>query len=106
MPDPMTREFDFLIPEWVLKRWCIACYLVINWRIRDLVERIQLEPEPEFYKTVAKYLYEYAHNDTMPPEDIAPTIMNLAEDYMAGRPVQFRAGDYIAVQNHLRRAKK
>ena len=106
MGEPDIREFEFLIPEWVVRRWCVVCYLIINWRIKDLVERIRVEPEADFYKIVANYLYEYVHNDKMPPDDIAPTIMNLGEDFIAGRPVQFRAGDYIAVQNHLRGLKK
>ena len=93
------------IPEWVTKTWCVACYLIINWRIKDLVERIQFEPGEKFYRVAAEYLYEYAYNDKMPPEDIAPTIMNLAEDFLAGRPVNFRAGDYIALQNHIRTLK-
>lgn len=95
-----------LIPEWITKRWCVACYLIINWRIKDLVERIQVEPDANFYKVAAKHLYEYAYNDTMPPEEIAPTIMNLAEDLLSGKPVNFRAGDYIALQNYVRQGKK
>lgn len=94
------------IPEWIMRRWCVACYLVINWRIKDLVERIKVEPGKEFYQVTAQYLYDYAYNDKMPPDDIAPTIMNLAEDFLAGKPVSFRAGDYIAVQNHIRKIKQ
>ncbi len=100
------RKAEFLIPEWIVKHWCIACYLVINWRIKDLIEKIKFEPDEDFYKIVANYVYDYVRNDKMPPEDIAPTIMNLGEDFIAGRKVQFRAGDYIAVQNHLRNLKK
>ncbi len=97
--------FKVVIPEWITKRWCVCCYLVINWRIKDLVEKLQVEPTKEFYKVAAQYLVDYALNDKMPPDDIAPTIMNLAEDFLAGRPVNFRAGDYIALQNHIRRTK-
>lgn len=100
------EEIRLTIPEWITKRWCVACYLVINWRIRDLVERIKVEPGTEFYQVAAKYLYDYAYNDMMPPEEIAPTIMNLAEDFLAGKPVNFRAGDYIAMQNYIRQGKK
>jgi hypothetical protein len=66
---------------------------------------VQIRPGKEFYKVAAQYLYDYAVNDKMPPEEIAPTIMNLAEDFMSGNPVKFRAGDYIALQNYIRKLK-
>jgi hypothetical protein len=93
------------IPEWIVKRWCIVCYLIINWKVKDLVEQIQVEPGNNFYRVAAEHLYEYAHNNKMPPEEIAPAILNIAEDYLAGNPVQFRAGDYIAIQNYSRQMK-
>ena len=37
-----------------------------------------------------------------PPEDIASAIMNIADDLMSGRDITLRAGDYIAIQNHVR----
>ena len=39
----------------------------------------------------------------MPPEAIAPAVMNVADDVLAGRDVQLRAGDYIALQNFIRK---
>ncbi|MFX0203625.1 MAG: hypothetical protein ACFFCW_46600 [Candidatus Hodarchaeota archaeon] len=94
------------IPEWIVKRWCLVCYLIINWKIEDLVKQIQVEPSSEFYRVAAEYLYEYAHNNKMPPDEIAPAIINLGEDYLAGKPVQFRPGDYILIQNYIRKHKK
>jgi hypothetical protein len=41
----------------------------------------------------------------MPPEAIAPAILNMADDVMAGRQVSLRAGDYIAIQNFARSSK-
>ena len=102
----MERPFRLAIPEVIVKRWCVACYLIINWRIKDLVERVQVEPSRDFYRVTGEFLYEYAHNDKMPPAEIAPAIMNLAEDYLAGRPVQFRPGDYIMIQNYVRKNKE
>lgn len=97
-----SRKLDLRLPEWIVKRWCIVCYLIINWRIKDLVEQIQFEPGEGFHKVVAEHLYEYVYNDVMPPDAIAPAIMNVAEDFISGNPVQFRAGDYIMVQNYVR----
>lgn len=102
---PVVRKIGVSIPQWITERWCTVCYLVINWRIRDLVKQIQVKPGKEFYKVASKYLYDYAVNDKMPPAEIAPTIMNLAEDFLAGNPVKFRAGDYIALQNYLRKRR-
>ena len=95
-----------VFPEWVVKRWCIVCYLIINWRVQDLVEQVRVEPAAEFYKIAAESLYEYVYNDKMPAKEIAPAILNIAEDFISGNPVKFRAGDYIAIQNYVRKMKK
>lgn len=98
-------EFGVSIPDWVVERWCVICYLIINWRIADVVKQVQVKPGKEFYEVTARYLYDYAVRDIMPPDEIAPAIMNLGEDFMSGKPVQFRPGDYITIQNYLRRGK-
>jgi len=101
----MERLVLHVVPEWILERWILVAYLIINWRVKDLAERVQVRPERDFYEVVAKHLSAYVQESVMPPEDIAPAILNLADDYMAGRPMNLRAGDYIAIQNHLRRGK-
>lgn len=99
------REHIYVIPNWILERWIIVAYLIINWRMKDLAKRIQIKPDIEFFKVVSEHLTAYVKNDIMPPEDIAPAIMNLADDHMAGRKMNLRAGDYIAIQNHLRKGR-
>jgi len=101
----MMKGFRFKIPEWITKRWCVICYLVINWKIDELVQRVKIEPSTEFYQVAAEYLYEYAYNDKMPPAEIAPAIINIAEDFLAGKRVQFRTGDYIMIQDYIRKNK-
>jgi len=98
-------DLGITIPDWLAEKWCVVCYLIINWRIADLVKQIRVKPTNEFYKAAGQYLYDYAVKDKMPPAEIAPTIMNLAEDFLAGNPVKFRAGDYIALQNFIRKNK-
>ncbi|UCD13190.1 MAG: hypothetical protein JSW60_06420 [Thermoplasmatales archaeon] len=105
MEKTKIRKLEVTIPRWVAEHWCVVCYLIINWRISDLVKQIQVKPGKEFYDVTAKYLYDYAVNDKMPPSEIAPTIMNLAEDFMSGNPVKFRPGDYIVMQNFIRKRK-
>lgn len=92
---------EVIIDE-ITKRWCIQCYLIINWRIDELVKRAEVRIPPEFYKEVAQHLYAYVYEDQMPPEEIAATILNVADDFVRGEPVRFRAGDYIALQDFLR----
>jgi len=39
----------------------------------------------------------------MPPPEIATAILNMADDFMAGRQVAMRSGDYLAIQNFIRK---
>jgi len=98
-PRPELR----LVSDWVLERWIVVAYLIINWRVKDLVERIRIRPDKEFYTVVYRHLQAYVNEGVMPPDDIAPAILNLADDYMAGNHLNLRAGDYIAIQNHIRK---
>ena len=86
----------------IKERWCIVCYLIINWSIRDLVEQARLELPIETYEVLGRLLYNYVYKDEMPPAEIAPTILNVADDFMRGDPVKLRAGDYIALQGYVR----
>jgi hypothetical protein len=95
----------YVVPDWALPRWIKVAYLIINWNIRDLAERIQVGPQEQFYKVVNKHLQAYVQDGVMPPDDIAPAILNLADDHMAGKELCLRAGDYIAIQNHVRKMK-
>ena len=89
--------------EWLLERWILVAYLIINWRLEHLREYLEVRPSREFYAVTAKYLNAYVNHDEMPPDDVAPAILNMADDFLAGRDLNMRAGDYIAIQNHLRR---
>jgi hypothetical protein len=71
--------------------------------MEDLGKVIQAKPEERFYKVVADHVQAYVEEGVMPPEEIATAILNVADDYMAGRPMNLRAGDYIAIQNYVRR---
>ena len=65
-----------------------------------------LDPVTLRYEIGSGYLYQ-SFEEKMPPADIAPAILNMADDYIAGREVAIRAGDYISIQNHIRkRARK
>ena len=86
----------------IKERWCIVCYLIINWRILELVEKARWEIPTETYEVLATHLYNYVYNDEMPPKEIATTIMNVADDFVRGEQVKLGAGDYIALQDYAR----
>jgi hypothetical protein len=76
-------------------------YLVI---VDDVFNKnqININITPEFEAVTFRYAQAYLEKGDMPPADIAPAILNMADDLLAGRQVTVRAGDYIAIQNHLR----
>ncbi len=92
------------IPSWILERKIRVLYLVIDdWLHTD--EVFQRAPDKEFYEFVAKNMNAYLHDGKMPPAEIAPAIMNLIDDQKSGRDLALRAGDYIALQNYMRKGK-
>lgn len=91
------------LEEHIRRDWCVASYLIINFNIQDIVRYAERELPDTFVKEMAKQVYAYVYEDKMPPEEIAQTVLNVSEDMMAGRPVQLRAGDYLAVQKFLRK---
>jgi hypothetical protein len=44
----------------------------------------------------------YVEEGKMPPPEIETAIMNAADDYLEGRDITLRAGDYIALQSYAR----
>ncbi|MCE8425430.1 MAG: hypothetical protein J5U17_06590 [Candidatus Methanoperedens sp.] len=94
------------IPAWILERKIILLYLVINEDFgKEFSEMVEMAPEKKFYELVAKHVNAYLQEGMMPPTEIAPAIMNLIDDYKAGRSMTLRAGDYISLQNYLRKGK-
>jgi hypothetical protein len=59
-----------------------------------------------FEELTYRYVKAYMEDGKMPPDEIAPAILNMADDYMSGRQVAVRAGDYIALQNFMRKEAK
>ena len=89
--------------EHILDRRTWVYYLVINkWASRHLAEQIEVAPDDRFFKVLDKHVTAYVKENAAPPQEIASVVMNVADDYMAGRDVVLRAGDYIAMQNFVR----
>ena len=93
-----------ILQESIWRRKWIFYYLVIpDFPMKG---EIDFDITPEFEAVTFRYAKAYVEKGEMPPADIAPAILNMADDLLAGRQIVVRAGDYIAVQNHLRAAKK
>ena len=85
---------------WKRKWWVM--YLIVNDKIR-IDERVTAQIDKFMEDAALKHVRAYMDEGTMPPDEIAPAILNLADDVMAGRQVSLRAGDYIAIQNYVRK---
>lgn len=87
----------------ILDRRTWVYYLIINeWANKHLADQIQAEPDDRFFEVLNEHVEAYVNANAEPPAEIAGAVMNVADDYMAGREVVLRAGDYIAVQNFMR----
>ena len=78
-------------------------YLIIpDLMVERLSELLEVVPDERFYKVLNEHVHAYIREGVMPPEQIMSTVMNVADDVMAGRDPVLRAGDYIAMQNYAR----
>lgn len=93
------------IPAWIIKRKIEVMYLIINGWLKEHEDVIHTAPNDNLYEVISKYTNAYLQDGVMPPAEIAPTIMNLIDDQKSGRKMTLRAGDYIALQNYLRKSK-
>lgn len=89
--------------EHILDRRTWVYYLIINERAsRYLGDQIEISPDERFFEVLGAHVEAYVSEGQMPPEAIATAVMNVGDDYLAGREIILRAGDYIAVQNFVR----
>ncbi len=96
----------FSIVDWAVPWWWKVAYLIVNDGIQDIVAKLKNPIDEKFNQFVTKQLQAYINDNKMPPAEIAPAIMNLADDFAAGREMTIRAGDYIAIQGYMRKGKK
>jgi hypothetical protein len=102
------EKISVTIPAWLLERKIICYYLIIRdccWNNKEIAEVLQKAPEKQLYEMVSKHMNAFLQQGTMPPAEIAPAIMNLIDDQSSGRTMTMRAGDYISLQNYLRKSK-
>ena len=92
----------------LISRWRRAAGLVAGsdrWLPRNSVELVRIRPDKRFDRFVRQQVAAYVERGELPTADVAPGILDLAAGLMAGQEPTLRAGDYIAIQNHLRQAQ-
>jgi hypothetical protein len=98
------NKVEFPIPNWLLERWIIVAYLVPP--PDDFGEHIKVRPDEKFWTVLGEHLQAYVKDGKMPPAQIATAVVNLADDFLNGRQMTMRTGDYIAVHNFVRGAHR
>lgn len=99
------RQYVARVPDWAVPGWWRVAYKIpppLDGKFGELVE---IHPDERFNKVVTGYLKGLLEDGKMPPADVAPAILNIANDFVDGRDVVIRTGDYIAIQAHLRQMK-
>jgi hypothetical protein len=95
-----------LIPKSIIDRRDWVRYLVlVNWHAKELGELVRKAPDAAFSKFLETQVQNYLQG-AAPPNAIQSAVMNLADDFLAGREVTVKAGDYIALQNYFQGARK
>ncbi len=81
----------------------VVMYLVIIDKMIDRYKGVlKVQPTEKFYDVVQELVKNHVIGDEEPPEQIRTSVLNLADDMMAGRDVALRAGDYIALMDYAR----
>jgi hypothetical protein len=98
----------FSLAEWIRLKKQEVMYLIVgpgDLFGKRLVDWGNIPLDEAFQKQVEHLVTAYVEKGEMPPEQVAPTILNLADDLVAGRNMVIRAGDYIALRSFMRKEK-
>jgi hypothetical protein len=102
-----ARRPLFIRRESILDRRIWVYYLIIVDKLaHQLGDVIEARPDERFFETFSRHVEAYVKEGKAPPKAIETPVLNAADDYLAGRDVTLRAGDYIAVQNFVRAEHK
>ena len=96
----MPTQYRVALPKWLDDWWWRVAYLrpAPGDAFRKFVD---IAPNEQFKTVVQGYLTGYLDKGVTPPADIAPAIMNMADDVLSGREVTLKTGDYVALQMHV-----
>jgi hypothetical protein len=94
------------VPKIIFDRSDWVKYLVVfDWQKKLIDEEVFAAITGEkFNQFVREHVNSYMVNKKAPPKEIAGAIYNIVDDMLSGREPTLRAGDYIALQNFMRRA--
>lgn len=105
-PNILGKVPLFVKRETILDRRIWVYYLVILDKVSEkLGPQLEVRPDERFYATFSKIVEAYLKDGKAPPKAIETAVLNAADDYLAGRDISLRAGDYIALQNYARAQK-
>lgn len=101
------KKLQIAIPAWVLHRKWEVMYLVLGPDgLSKLKDVAHLGLTEQLSTMVSKHVNDHLNKGVIPPKEIAPAILNISDDVLAGRPPTLRAGDYISLQQYIRQGGK
>jgi hypothetical protein len=87
------------IPRWMFPPWWVVAYKIIPEVLYEKFgDLLEAKPDARFEEVVSGYLHGLVEKGQMPPQDVAPAIYNLANDFLNNRQMIIRTGDYITIQ--------
>ncbi|MHB9072314.1 MAG: hypothetical protein ACYC6G_02190 [Desulfobaccales bacterium] len=100
----VVRGINKIQPSVISRKDWIKYLSVRDILVKEIGEEfVKGDPGKEFGEVVSKIVNDYMFNNKMPPGAIAPAIYNIVDDCMSGREPILRAGDYISLQNYVRK---
>jgi hypothetical protein len=93
----------WFIRQLLIKRTRVMYLIIIDKIASHYEDIIKLKTTEQFDDMVYKHVNEYATKGIIPPEEIAPAIMNIYDDMASGRDISMRAGDYISLVNFAKK---
>jgi hypothetical protein len=96
-PLAIAVNVDIPNPQWVM-------YHPVP-EIEIIEGKIPAQPSKEFYQVVVDHANAYLFERKEPPAEIAAAIKNIADDHLSERTPVIRAGDYISLQNFIRKSR-
>ncbi len=101
----MPLPVKIILNDFIWRRKWWVMYLIVAEKA-NILEQLSANLDRTFEDVTFRHVRAYIEEGKMPPADIAPAILNMADDYLAGRQVAIRAGDYLMIQNHIRKGGK
>jgi len=100
----LNRVVRVAIPKIIIDRSDWVKYLIVlEWQRRLVDEKAFAAVTSEkFNAFLNQHVSAYILQKKVPPAEIAPAIMNIADDLLSGRDPTLRTGDYIQLQKYMR----